>query len=823
MSLINCIIEANKEGTITDDQAAEAGELFTQLETEYATRMTPGQAAAQAGRETFDALQFQATQRKRTKLLAYQNWKQIQKNMDEFKNFRGKQDYGLAAVSHLVRDERATFSSVETRVQAVTNSATRVLYDVLGSFRKNLIGSTRKKAQLKEMVKEVFGEDTGNAAAKEMAAAWSKSAEYLRKRFNAAGGRIVQRQDWGLPQFHDTLKVRKSTYQDWRNFIVPLLNTKKMVDEQTGQPFSEARLELALKDVYETVRTDGFSKIKPGAGGQGKSISSRHTDHRFLVFDGADNWIKYQEKFGNPDAFDTMMGHISTMSRDIAMMEVLGPNPRSTINFMKQTIAKKAAGDEAAERASSKSANSLESLFNALNGNTNKPVDSILGSTFAGIRQVLQSAQLGAASISALTDMNFQRIARRASGLPQAKVVGQYLGQLNPLKVEEKGRLAVRMGLIAEGWMTIAAAQQRYVGDISGPEITRRIADFTMKASFLSPFTNAGRWAFGMEFYGTLADNVGKTFDELDPALRGTLEKYGLGSDKWDIMRSTELYEYEGATFLRAEDIEFRGDVNPRMAQDLATRVMEMVDSETNFAVPSSSVKGRTALIGESRPGTLTGELTRSFAMYKNFGVTLVNTHLMRGMSQKGMSRKGRYFADLIISTTIMGGFALQLKEMSKGRDPRPMTSTEFWAAAFLQGGGLGIYGDFLFSDVNRFDRGLAETISGPVVGFANDVRKLTLGNLLEAANGEDTDIASETISFAARYTPGASIWYLRLALERMVLDQMKLYADPKARSKNRRIESRYRRDTGQKYWWRPGRTEPERKPDIANLLAETP
>jgi hypothetical protein len=300
------------------------------------------------------------------------------------------------------------------------------------------------------------------------------------------------------------------------------------------------------------------------------------------------------------------------------------------------------------------------------------------------------------------------------------------------------------------------------------------------------------------------------------------MERYNIGADKWDIMRSTELYDHEGATFLRAEDIEARTDIDPTLARDLATRMMEMIETETNFAVPSSSLRGRVALTGETRPGTISGELTRSFAMYKNFGVTLVNTHLMRGVTQEGAKRKGKYFADLIISTTVMGALAIQLKEMSKGRDPRPMTDNAFWLAAFLQGGGLGIYGDFLFSDVNRFDRGLAETVAGPVVGFADDVRKLTIGNLVQASQGEDTNIARETIRFVGRYTPGSSLWYARLAVERMVLDQMQLYADPKARSNMRRLESRYRREYGQHYWWRPGKTEPSRAPDIENILAQT-
>ena len=31
------------------------------------------------------------------------------------------------------------------------------------------------------------------------------------------------------------------------------------------------------------------------------------------------------------------------------------------------------------------------------------------------------------------------------------------------------------------------------------------------------------------------------------------------------------------------------------------------------------------------------------------------------------------------------------------------MTTPAFWGAAFLQGGGMGLYGDFLFADLNRY------------------------------------------------------------------------------------------------------------------------
>jgi hypothetical protein len=322
-----------------------------------------------------------------------------------------------------------------------------------------------------------------------------------------------------------------------------------------------------------------------------------------------------------------------------------------------------------------------------------------------------------------------------------------------------------------------------------------------------------------MEFMGTLADSVGKKFDDLPPMLKKTLERYDIGSDRWDMIRATDLYDEQGAKFLRPLDVKSRTDLTPEMANQLGIRLMEMINTETNFAVPSTSVRGRVALTGETRPGTIAGELTRSFAMYKGFGITLLNTHLMRGMNQAGVKGKGVYFADLLISATVMGALAMQLKEMSKGRDPRPMDSPEFWGAAFLQGGGLGIYGDFLFSDVNRFGGGLAQTIAGPVVGFANDVRNLTLGNMMEVASGEDSNAASEMVKFVQRYTPGSSLWYMRLGLERMLFERLQLYSDPKAPQKFRSGQNKYKREYDQDYWWAPGKPAPSRAPNISSAL----
>lgn len=150
------------------------------------------------------------------------------------------------------------------------------------------------------------------------------------------------------------------------------------------------------------------------------------------------------------------------------------------------------------------------------------------------------------------------------------------------------------------------------------------------------------------------------------------------------------------------------------------------------------------------------------------------------------------------------------------------MDNAKFWAAAFTQGGGAGIYGDFLFSDVNRFGSGLVSTFIGPTANLIDDTAKLTLGNAQQFVRGEEMNLTSDMIRFAGSYAPGIQLWYSRLAFERHVIDQLEQLADPAAANRRyRRIQQRARRDVGQEYWWRQGDRTPDRAPDLANILGD--
>jgi len=824
MSFRQCIANARAEGKIDLERLDKISDLFEGAVEENAARMPKAEAERIAGQQAFDAFSFEAKEKKRVALIQARKATENRRNILGYKTIKNENSASEGIVALMDKLNLGTFGSVKGQIDAVRNLAYARISNILAKGHRNLLGQTRNKANLENAVRESFGEDTGDAVARELSASWADGSEYLRRRFNAAGGHIPKRADWNFPTSHNADKIRTVAqnlddgYQIWRDELLDYIDLDKMIDSTTGLPFTRETIEIALKDMHEAIVTENASRTALGFNrGQGKkALRNTRADHRFLVFKDADSWLQYQKKFGNDNIFETMVQHIETMSRDIGVMEVLGPNPHSMLAYLENVAYRETGADPKAKAKYTSDINKARGLYQHITGAVNSPINPKVAQTFAGMRQLISGAFLGATSLIAITDLNFQRIARRMAGLPQTSIIKDYLKYMNPLGYEERAKIAISQGLIADGWAQVATAQMRFIGDVSGTEITRRISDFTMNASLLSPHTTAGRWAFGMSWTSYYADAAGKTFDQLTPENRETLLKHGINEADWDAIRQTAPYVEDGAEFLTSAAIDKRTDLSFEEATRLSTKWQQAINAETDTAIPTSSARGAYTLYGESRPGTLPGEILRSFAQFKNFGVTVVGDHFTRAAMRSGPKAKGLYMADLIISTTLMGALGLQLKEIAKGRDPRPMDDPDFWMAAMLAGGGFGIYGDFLFSDVNRHNRGLGETVAGPVIGgLVSDLRNLSSGNVVQALTGEDPKLAKEMLTFAARYTPGSSIWYLRTALERMVFDQMRIWADPDARSNMRRLERLRKKEYGQRYWWRPGQTAPSRAPDI--------
>ena len=72
----------------------------------------------------------------------------------------------------------------------------------------------------------------------------------------------------------------------------------------------------------------------------------------------------------------------------------------------------------------------------------------------------------------------------------------------------------------ADNWAGTALAMQRYTGEVLGPKFSQLFADIVLRASLLSPFTQAGRWSFGLDTLGHLGDFKGRQITDMPEPTR---------------------------------------------------------------------------------------------------------------------------------------------------------------------------------------------------------------------------------------------------------------------------------------------------------------
>ncbi|MFG1300370.1 hypothetical protein V5F49_11305 [Xanthobacter sp. V3C-3] len=825
MSFRDCLINAVKAKELSQEEADQLNAAYENIRAGKRARMGDAAADVAARDELAARLTAEAAEKQRRAALTQAVTDRLREDLTGFRLPNGKADIAEAAIRVVENYGRTGYSSVLGRAKAIIGMAHAEMEGLLAEFGRTAVTGARKnKARLDNVVRELFGEGTGDAAARELASAWKTVSEGLRERFNAAGGAIAELKDWGLPQGHDRLAMMRGGKERWKAFVLPRLDPARMVNALTGEPMDAAEVPAALDHVWDSVIEQGWNTREPSRTPFGMgALASQKQDHRFLVFRNADAWLEYAREFGHGDPFATMMAHINVMARDIAALEVLGPNPSATMEWMRQVIRQEAAkaanrkaeslfnpgigGARAADTARESALWQLDALWDQARGAYELPVGNRFATAGAIVRNWMTGARLGGAMLSALTgDPVTVAAAAKFMGLPAVDVLKNIARQLVGHERE-----AVAAGLILEDAQHVLRESARWHGALSGPEWSRRIPDRVLTWSGLQAWTQAVKHAFGREVQAFAGGLLDKDFAQIPAPFRRVMEGYGLGAREWEVMRQAVPEEISGAKFLRPQDI---ARVNPQ-ARPVAERFLEMILQETEYAVPSGTARGRAMLTGRTRPGTIAGEIMRSAAMFKGFGVSVALMQGGRLAAEFGAGRgaRGAAYAGAAVTTLTLGGMlGIWLKDIAKGRDPQPL-SRDMAIAAMAQGGGFGIFGDFLFADYSRFGNSLPATLAGPGAAFLGDTWNLTGGNALELLRGKPTNFGAEAARWLRGNMPGGTIWYLNAAYQRVVMDQLQHAVDPKALQKFRQQVKDARRERDQGFWWAPGEASPARPP----------
>lgn len=712
---------------------------------------------------------------------------------------------------------------------------------IFATYRARFGTQRAPRAQVADIAREVGGENTSNATAKMIAEGVLKMDDYRVTRLNELGVAATREPGW-LPVVHNAMRVAQAggraatggvAYKAWRDFIVPRLALSKMIDRETGLPFDEASLEPVLREVFDNITTEGAAGLVPGAQGR-TTLAKRLQQERFFQWKNVDSWMEYDEQFGSGGNFEELLvGSMVKSSRDIARVARLGADPGGTVRFIEDLARKADAARGPLAAGGSAYQAQIRRMNDATSGAMATPENVAWAQGLASARNLFTSAALGSVSVAALfSDNSFAMMARHMNGLSAVRQMPQFLENLFAQaggRKSDRARLAARLGLALDMYSSGAYSAQRFLGEIDGARLSHTVTEVVMKTSGLTQFTQASKWAWGFENLMTLGEAATKGWESLHPRYREVLGFYGVDEASFKrVMSNPQAIATErGVPYLDLPTI------GREIDSDFAARMYQMIQTEGLHATPNANARTLAFTSARGRPGSLEGEIIRSGTQWLQFPLSVWQGQIMARFNDPFRSGlpKAAQFATYALTTTLSGIMVSWAYDIAAGRDPAPLVMSDgspnvrLLMRAIQLGGGFGILGDALVKDSDAYGGSFVGNFTGPIGQAVDNVWSLTAGSAQKALRGEDVNAGGSAVRLLKSLTPGASLFYTRAAVERLVFDQLEMMVDADAKRKSIRRQRQMVREQEQRYFLPrypdvgregvAGAVTPERAPDF--------
>ncbi|GAB7024696.1 hypothetical protein [Salidesulfovibrio brasiliensis] len=468
----------------------------------------------------------------------------------------------------------------------------------------------------------------------------------------------------------------------------------------------------------------------------------------------------------------------------------------------------------------------------------------------SSIRSWVSMGKLGMAVISSVTDVATAASRLRWHGINPVKGYSEMLrGLLHGKTPEDQQAIAHLLGVGFDSMLGDIHARFMAEDQVHGR--MSKYAQKFFKLSGLTWWTERMRESFALMSSAHMAMQTKKGWAELDDGYRHLLGLHGIGEREWKVVQKLEKRAADGREFVVPEAVRFLDEadiaeyvapelakyeahvqdewlkkrpqgaqipsgepgyeahkamhldpVRPRLMKkawsDLEDKLSSFFLDETAYGVIQPDDRTRMWQTAGMQPGTVWGEVARFMMQFKSFPIAFTQKAIMPHLKGRP-GGKGDFggLAQLIAGTTVLGALAMTTKDALKGREPRDFSMPNTWLAAMIQGGGAGIYGDFLLGKFSRFGDSPLKTVEGPFLNTADDLARMLLNTL----HG-DPPSAGQSMYMTINNTPFVNLWYTRLPLDYMILYNLQEMASP---GHLRRTQRRLKKEYGQEFILPPG------------------
>lgn len=661
---------------------------------------------------------------------------------------------------------------------------------------------------------------TGNTHAAQVAKIVNKYQEGARLMQNDAGAWIGKASGYVTRQSHDQTKIagagKEADYIRWRDAILPKLDERTFADVDDREAFMRATWQnLASGDHH---KANGASDWLGGFKGPG-NLAKKASQERSLHFKSADDWFEYNKLFGRGSLFESVVSGLDHAARNTALMRTWGTNPEAAFLVDQTQLVQRAKTRGDLDTVKELKGWVTSAQFDQISGAANIPDSPRLAQISSATRAVISMASLGGVVLSSLPDIAVRASVLRHNGIGLLDAYGGAIRSIFEGRTKgEKREIADALAAGTDGIIGSVLSRFDATDNMSG-RMSKLMNKF-FELNLLTWWTDAHKTGIGLALARNVAFHSESVFANLPERMQTTLGRYGIDARNWDTIRQATISNADGGRYLTPDAIRHLDDdvmrahlgkANASEAElkrartDLETQLRTYYTDQIREGMTEAGARERALVQLTTKPGTAVGEAVRFLTQFKTYPLTYVTRHLNRELNRGGSVDTGG-LAHLIIATTALGYVSLTAKELIKGREPRKpedfLDYAKLLGAAFQQGGGLGVYGDFLFGSANRQGQGIAETLGGPALGKLSEIKSIVEALTKGDDMGKNLDTAGDkAVRFAISNVPFQNLFYTRMALDWLVLYQVQEWLNP---GSLRRMEKRIEKEQNQKFFVRP-------------------
>ena len=665
-------------------------------------------------------------------------------------------------------------------------------------------------------------------------------SEMIRQKLNDRGANISKIWGYIVKQSHDPSNIRNAAailgvtdikvdpsftlkkdinynknFQAWKNYVM-----KKLDSDRTFANTDD--VDEFMQEVYNSLVGNKYLIADGVANTYGtrtsQDVAKGSKFKRVLHFKTADDWFDYNDKFGVGNLKESFFSGLQTAGRNLGIIDSLGTKPKENMDKIRYAVHNRLrkSGKDVSDI---KTDRKLDKYMKVVDGSI-YTVENFAVARYSAIARTLASmAKLGGATISALADVGIYGSEVRYQGRSFVGGMFEALSSLARIKnTKQKKEIAEMLGFMNDNTIYDMSARHQ-VGDNLNKGWTKAQRTF-FKLNLLSWWTNSLKEGAMLGLANYFARQKNLEFKNLNKQLQELFTMYDINPTKWDVIRKTAMEKADdGKEFINIGLLDQMSDVDIKKITGLdkmtdrqiriekekfKASVSGMLLDRTIYSViePDARVKG--FMTQGKLAGTGFGEAIRFFGQFKAFPISIVQKVLGRemdyfkGRKQGDLGRGIRGMGALMVTSGILGYMSMTLKDLLKGRSPRELIDQDgningkTLMAAFLQGGGLGIYGDVLFKEA-RDSSSIIAGFAGPVTLTAADVL-MALNHGMHLEGGKAGKAAYKAVT---SMIPFLNLFYIKSAFDYLIGYQILETINPGILE---RVENRMEKDYNQHF-----------------------